>query len=208
MPAEEIPQSSPSTLDGDSDEPFAWLRSLPAVKYPLDGPQGRNVAARIDALTAEAKVLGLEVPPEFKIFMTDADLYGKVPTSACCYLDLPSRLVPLPDVNGIPVPGRLLRFLNDQQYASLWYLHLLPGKQYEVVVASPIWSEVEEHDVPLEDKIATFDWISNCADSLEEFVWEFWSENRLWFNRQGWELDESESETDVDTVQEGEERTE
>ena len=54
-----------------------------------------------------------------------------------CYLDLPTELIELPD----GAPGRLLRFMNDQQCCRLWYLHLRLEGEATVVSAWP-----ESHD--------------------------------------------------------------
>jgi hypothetical protein len=118
---------------------LAWLRAAAEVPAPLtvmdadDAPSLADLGTRLDQLTAEARELELVVPPDLRVFMTDPGIHGRVPTVTACYLDLPVRLVPLPDDR----PGKLLRFMNDQQCCVLWYLHLIPGGQHRVVCVMP-----------------------------------------------------------------------
>jgi hypothetical protein len=172
------PEFLPPVTKGNSDE-FAWLRSAPDPASPLRPVKGGNVESRLDALTAEANELGLKVPPALRVFMLDSALHGKVLSCTACYLDLPAKLIPLPDEN---TPGRLLRFMNDQQCCLLWYLHLLPDGKYTVVCASPEFKGEGGSGEALEDRIEKLHHLVVCADGLEEFFRRFWVENWVWFD--------------------------
>ncbi len=160
---------------------LAWLRAAPVPPDPLgvidtdDPPSVAEFGPRLDRLSAEAQQVGLVVPPTLRPFMTDPELHGHVPTCTACYIDLPARLIPLPD----GTPGRLLRFLNDQQCCRLWYLHLAPGGGHTVVCALPEWDD-DAHGESLEDLVTPRDLVV-CAPSLEEFIQRFWLENTLWY---------------------------
>src|SRR5204862_5037377 len=76
-------------------------------------------------------------------------------------------------------PGRLLRFLNDQQCCLPWYLHLLPDGRHTVVCA---WPEFDDGaDGSSLEAIATPRDPVICAPSFEDFVYRFLLENTLWF---------------------------
>lgn len=159
---------------------FSWLRAAPNAPDPLgvidadDAPSVEDFVPTVDRLTAEARHLGLTVPPAFRTFMTERELHRRVPTCTACYLDLPSRLIALPDGQS----GRLLRFLNDQQCCLLWYLHLRPGGDHTVVCADPEWEDDAKGE-SLEDLVTPRNLVV-CAPSLEDFVHRFWLENTLW----------------------------
>ncbi|KAI9768062.1 MAG: hypothetical protein M1840_005096 [Geoglossum simile] len=173
------PNSLPPVPKSEGPDGFAWLRTAPEPEAAL-GPMGaRDFESRLDAMTAEANQLGLEVPPALRAFVLDPSLHGKVPTSTCCYLSLSAKLIPLPDEK---TPGRLLRFLNDQQCCLLWYLHLLPNGEHKVVCASPEWKKGDVHGATLDDRIKKLHGLVVCADGLEEFVRRFWVENWIWFD--------------------------
>lgn len=165
VPYEALPALPPPTA-----EPFAWLRASPTrgvreqLKVGLDG-EGRlprPPGEMVEKLVGAAKGEGLTVPSSYATFMTDASLHERVPTCTACYLDIPAKLVAVPGGR----PGKLLRFLNDQQGAVVWSLHLTPDGACSVVVAEP----VTPRDV------------ATCAPTFEEFVHRFWMENTLWFS--------------------------
>jgi len=176
------PGSLPPVPQGEGRDEFAWLRAAPEPEAALGPMEGLEFESRLDALTVEANELGLEIPPVLRAFVLDSSLHGKVPTSTCCYLSLSTKLIPLPDEN---TPGRLLRFLNDQQCCLLWYVHLLPNGQHKIVCASPEWKKGSAHGATLDDQIEKLHELVVCADGLEEFVRRFWVENWVWFGEHG-----------------------
>ncbi|KAH0538459.1 hypothetical protein FGG08_004957 [Glutinoglossum americanum] len=174
-----VPYDALPPLPTRTDPGLAWLRTMPKPRSPLgpspslDLDDERDFGREIDKLTAEAKELGLTVPSALRGFMTDSELYGRVPSCTACYIDLPDRLIPLPDGR----PGRLLRFLNDQQCVLLWYLHLLPDGQHVVVCGLP---DGDPEGFSLDDNIVALNGVI-CAPSFEDFVHRFWLENTIWF---------------------------
>ena len=76
-------------------------------------------------------------------------------------------------------PGRLLRFMNDQQCCLLWYVLLEPGGGHSVVCAAPEFDHERVGD-SLEDVAEPRD-AAVCAPSFEAFMHRFWLENSLWF---------------------------
>jgi hypothetical protein len=176
VPYEELPP-----LPKRPGDELAWLRATSVPSDPLDvidtddPPSVEEFGPKIDLLTAEAKKLGFTVPPMLRPFMTDPDLHGHVPTCTACYIDLPDRLVPLPEGQ----PGRLLRFLNDQQCCLLWYLHLTPEGGHSVVCAWPEWDDDADGE-SLEDFVTPCDLVV-CSPSFEDFIHRFWLKNTLWY---------------------------
>lgn len=160
---------------------FAWLRVAPEPTDALsvidadDAPSVEEFGPKIEVLTAAAHSLALAVPPLLRPFMTEPELHGRVPTCTACYIDLPARLVPLPG----GIPGRLLRFMNDQQCCLIWYLHLLPGGGHQVVCGAPEFYD-DATGATLED-ICTPGDLTICASTFEDFVYRFWLENTLWY---------------------------
>jgi hypothetical protein len=173
-----IPYDLLPPLSGQRDGSFSWLRAVPPPRYGMSFEQLEEGAAEklLRERVEEARRLDLSVPREFVRFLTDEDLYGRVPSCTACYYDIGSRLVTIPDYEG---PERLLRFMNDQQAVYLWYLLLEPGGKHRVVFARP-----EEEDYPrgklFEDAVVPRD-LRKCAWSFEEFIRRFWIENTLWY---------------------------
>jgi hypothetical protein len=172
VPYENLPPIDRSRHDGS----FAWLpRSEEAygLEYGLDGASDdAGIVAKLDAITTLAKREGLVVPSPFRTFVSNREIHSSVPSCTACYLELADRLVAIHRQ-----PGRLLRFLNDQQCCYVWCLHLLPGGGHQVVAATPEFGKVRRGK--LED-IASFTKPVVCADDFEEFIHRFWLENVLW----------------------------
>jgi hypothetical protein len=167
-------------------EPFAWLRLSPIrgvreqLKVGADGetPLPRPVGRMVEEIVAAAKREGLTVPPSYATFMNDASLHERVPTCSGCYLDVPTKLVALPGGQ----PGKLLRFLNDQQCGVLWYLHLTADGGCSVACAEPANDDEDEGEGETLDDFMKLGDVARCAASFEEFVHRFWMENTLWFS--------------------------
>jgi hypothetical protein len=163
----------------DPADPFAWLRSAPKAIDPVgtrqDGDEDVPLPVRLTPLTAEARALNLAIPAPFAAFLSAPDLISRVPSCTACYLDLPTRLIPLPGGQ----PGRLLRFLNDQQCCLLWYLHLTPDGAHSVLSGWP-----EFHDAatgPTLEDISTPRDLALSAPGFVDFLHRFWLENTLWY---------------------------
>jgi hypothetical protein len=161
---------------------FAWLRDAPLSPHGLDfGDAASGCEAseaeterRLAGIVAQASALGLTVPAALVAFIGHPELHRRVPSCTACYLDVPTKLVELPGH-----PGRLLRFMNDQQCCLLWYVLLEPGGGHCVVVAAPDFDDDAVGDT-LEDVARPRD-VAVCAPSFEAFMHRFWLENALWF---------------------------
>lgn len=187
-----VPYEALPTLLRPSSEPFAWLRIAPArgprerLKFGQDGETllrrvtRGSVGRMVEEIVAQAKREGLTVPATYVTFMNDASLQERIPTCTACYLDVPTKLVALPGGQ----PGRLLRFMNDQQCCVLWYLHLTADGACSVACAEPANDDEDEDEADgetLDDFMKLGD-VAMCAPNFEEFVHRFWMENTLWFS--------------------------
>lgn len=168
-------------LDGRRhDGTFAWLAEQEetyGIQYGMDEddpPGAEDIAERVARVVAAAETEGLEVPRSFLAFMESGErTYRRIPTVTACYLEVPRRVVAIEGE-----PGRMLRFMNDQQCCLVWGLHLLPGGGHRVVAAVPDFDG--RNDGPdLEDAATLVDY-AICADDFEEFIHRFWLENVLW----------------------------
>lgn len=172
---EDLPPIDRSRHDGS----LGWLAECPEIygmQYGHDDdnqPEDEEIVECADAIVMAAKAEGFVVPKAFETFMTQPDLFRRVPTCTACYVEAPSELV---TVDGLP--GRLLRFMNDQQCVLVWCLHLRPDGGHSVVAARPRFSDEAKGDTL--EEVATFENIVHCADDFEEFVHRFWLENVLW----------------------------
>lgn len=190
VPYEALPPLPATTTDS-----FAWLTSAPVSPHGLDfgddtigedasGDDASNeddetaqdaIDARLARLVFDATKLGFTVPPALIAFFVHPELRRRVPSCTACYLDVPTKLVELPGGR----PGRLLRFMNDQQCCILWYVHLEAGGGHSVVCAAPEWIEGAVGE-SLEDVTTPRD-LEMCAPDFETFMHRFWMENSLWF---------------------------
>jgi hypothetical protein len=178
VPYELLPPLPAWPCDGS----FSWLRSAPTSPHGLDfgerleaehSPRS-SLLERLDRISVEAKKLGLTVPKELVTFLLHPELHERVPSCTACYLDVPTKLVELEGQ-----PGRLLRFMNDQQCCLLWYVLLEPGGGHAVAAARPL-HDAEAVGETLEDVSKPTD-VAVCAPSFEEFMQRFFIENSLWF---------------------------
>lgn len=193
-PYKAVPYEALPPLHRATSEPFAWLRAAPArsareqLKIGQDGESvaprlaRESLGRRLEAIVAETKRERLTIPATYLTFMNDTSLHERVPTCTACYLDVPAKLVALPGGQ----PGRLLRFMNDQQCSVLWYLHLTPDGGSSVVCAEPADDDDEEDEDDVEDEtlddVLELRDVAICAASFEELVHRFWMENTLWFS--------------------------
>lgn len=124
-----VPYEALPPLPARGDDDFAWLAAAPEVAGGIstrddvddddvdpDEEEG-SFAVRLKPLLAEANALGLVVPEAFVRFMSDPKLTARVPSCTACYLDLPDRLLPLPEGQ----PGRLDFIQRFWLENTLWY---------------------------------------------------------------------------------------
>jgi hypothetical protein len=157
---EALPPLAPKLFDGR----FGWLPELSVGDDPLDFTN--SVPLNPAPILADARALGLTIPPAFLTFITQPELYRRVPTCTACYLDIPSRLIACPGDDR----AHLLRFLNDQQACVLWYLYLRADGEHAVACAAPEW--VDDSAAAFEDAVRPTN-VVRCAPSFEEFVYRF-----------------------------------
>ncbi|RMJ11791.1 hypothetical protein CDV36_008562 [Fusarium kuroshium] len=133
----EIPQGPTSVeylnLNGD----LSWMVPLdPQTMMGYDqGPAARNPKF-IDKLIADAKKLGLELPPGFVTFMRSEELQYRIPSAQAAYFTLAEdgfRKCPDKIDNGLG--GYIIRFFVDQQWCWVWNLYIYPGGS--AVLGSP-----------------------------------------------------------------------
>lgn len=178
-----VPYEALPPLEGPLDGSFDWLGEGAAYGMTHEYAT-EDVGPHLEQLVAAATHAGLAVPPSFVRFMRDASLHARVPSCTACYWELGARLLPVPGHE--EEPGRLLRFMNDQQACLLWYLLLEPGREPRVACAWPDWKSDEESAgaKTLED-MATPAGLAVCAESFEAFIKRFWIENTIWFAENG-----------------------
>jgi len=171
-----VPYEALPPIAGPLDGSFAWLAAAPVAISEGMGLMVREHAAlgrELTARGAEARDLGLTLPPEFIRFMTDARLPRRLRTCTGCYFELGADLVPAPG------GAYLLRFMNDAQSCFLWYLLLEPDGGHQVAVGMPTWDR--EGRVRLDAPPAE---LARCGPSFEEFIRRYWIETSLWFAAQ------------------------
>jgi hypothetical protein len=172
IPYGDLPPLDHSGRDGS----FDWLPDLPRgdVALAFEDPS-LSAAARLARLAEEAAREGLSLPDGFSQFISSPRVHRRVPTCTACYLDLADHLIAAPGA-----PGRLLRFMNDQQGVLLWYLYLRPDGQHAILVCTPEWDDDADGET-LEDVVRLTE-ILCCAPTFEEFIHRFWLENAIWYS--------------------------
>jgi hypothetical protein len=172
IPYDQLPELGRSHWDGS----FRWLPAPPERDTVLDVHEESN-DKRLDVsqLHREAQQAGFRIPDAFAAFLTTPEIHRRVPTCTACYLELSARLLEPPSNQ----PGRLLRFMNDQQACVLWYLYLPPGDVPAVVAGIPEWPDDDSED-SLDDDVV-FEQLVLCAPDFETFMYRFWIENAIWY---------------------------
>lgn len=172
IPYDQLPDLGRNDWDGS----FRWLPPPHETDTVLDVDEDSD-GKRLDLgpLHREAQEAGLKIPDAFAAFLTTPEIHRRVPTCTACYLDLSSRLLEPPSNQ----PGRLLRFMNDQQACVLWYLYLPPGDVPAVVAGTPEW--LDDDSAGSIDDAVVFEQFVLCAPDFETFMYRFWIENAIWF---------------------------
>jgi hypothetical protein len=162
-------------LDSEIDilmQPYRFPAELQAEWHP------RWVEHRKE-IVASAQQLGLCLPPAFLRFMASTELQDRIPSGTDCWF-LFSSIVPCPRSRD----GYIIRFLQDNQGCSAWYLYLSPdgkecvltsGARLHLLVTNP-----EQLGNISEEEEMEHTYV--CAPSFEAFLYRFWIENVLAFN--------------------------
>ena len=163
------------------DESLSWLGPLDAAAQAdmptHDAPSQTQEA--LSALTANARSLGLTLPPSFTTLLSSPALQARIPSCTACEFELSSAFLPCPGADG----GYIATFLRDQQDCVLWYLYLMPnGVQRIVAFPGDMEQYLGEAEgggrVKMEQITAA---IRDCAPSFASFIYRFWLENTIWF---------------------------
>ncbi|MCI0748712.1 MAG: hypothetical protein L0Y58_25165 [Verrucomicrobia subdivision 3 bacterium] len=160
-------------LDGS----FTWLKPLDVAiaqgmqPYWADARDRSALETNLEPTLEEAAEQGINIPEVFGRFMRSRDLQERIPSCTACYFDAPERIVEAPT----PGAGKLVRFMDDQQWCLLWYLYVEPSGAHAVVVSDQAL-DVDDPERPL----ATAE-LYLCAPDFETFLYRFWLENCIWF---------------------------
>jgi hypothetical protein len=136
-PYEDLPPLPP--LDGT----LSWLGRPGWPEAPDVAPERRVAQERWSAeahatvrdLATQAERLGVMLPTAFTRLMAAPELYTRIPEYAGCWFNLEeAQLDPCPGSQDACV----VRFLNDQQDCTLWYLYLTRhGAEAVLAVGDP-----------------------------------------------------------------------
>lgn len=165
----------------EPDHSLSWLGPLDAqVDAEMAAHhQGSQMVNALDALTTQAKSLGLALPSAFTRLMASPSLQDRIPSCTACEFDLASILTPCPGAED----GYIAAFLRDQQYCVLWYLYLTPEGSHRVLSFPGDMQEYLEEaesggQVTIEQITEA---IRDSAPSFASFIHRFWLENIIWF---------------------------
>ncbi|WP_437616830.1 hypothetical protein WMF20_23270 [Sorangium sp. So ce834] len=174
IPYDQLPELEQHHWDGS----FRWLPAPPERDTVL-GVHEESCEKQLDLsqLYGEAQQAGIRIPDAFATFLTTPEIHRRVPTCTACYLELSTRLLEPPSNQ----PGRLLRFMNDQQACVLWYLYLPPDDVPAVVAGMPEWLDDASEGSLDDDDGVVFEQLVLCAPDFETFIYRFWIENAIWY---------------------------
>lgn len=174
-PAESLPPLA------EPDESLTWLGPLDAqadAEMAAPRPAPLTVVA-LDALTTQAKTLGLTLPPAFARLMSSPSLQGRIPSCTACEFELATAFTPSPGLAG----GYVVSFLRDQQDCVLWYLYLTPDGGQRVL-SFPGDMEMYLDEARAGGQVTTDQITAATRDSaptFASFIYRFWLENTIWF---------------------------
>lgn len=186
------------------DGTLGWLGQPGWLELPDDSPdqrearQRRSTKARdqVRDLATQAEQLGLRLPTAFMRLMAAPELYTRIPEYAGCWFNLfEAQLDPCPGSDDAFV----VRFLNDQQDCTLWYLYLTRhGAEAVLAVRDPYPDAPSNYleqlarpdeDGPLTDqqRQAVLASTYACAPSFEVFVYRWWLEATIYMKLNGFD---------------------
>jgi uncharacterized protein (TIGR02996 family) len=178
-----LPRLPVESFRGD----FAWLKSSPPwerISHVNRQEWRRRVEEGVARVAAQARALGLPLPPEFGLFLGDPEFMCRIRSCTDCFFDATRRIVPSPRGED----GYLIRFYADSQGCGFWYLYLTPGGYSCVVSSAALYGGVvwagsedlagEEEEPPRDDLEGSTEF---CAPSFEAFLYRYWMENEIWY---------------------------
>ena len=182
FPYDSLPPISGVTFTGD----FQWLTPLEGDlgglgrRYRPSSEERAEITARVGAIEAQARYLGLTLPPGFLRFMASPELQDRIPSCTDCTFWLPDRIVPYPGRDN----GYVIAFLSDSQACGIWHLYLTTDGAHRVLEAPLEFVELTTQAAQcsaatLDDILAH---VYLCGPTFEEFLYRFWLENMLWYH--------------------------
>lgn len=189
-------------------EDLHWLQPLDeqTAEEMTTYNNSRSLSAKeLEDLQADARSVGVELPPSFVKLFADQELLAHIPSSSASYFHVSGGLCKVPASIDEGAGGYSISMYSDQQGCWYWILYLEPGpKGSHCVLGSP-WYSVKDQDVISEDTRTIRAGISQEKSSLtplaamdenditlEAFGFEEWLamtyfEEWLWFvcNEQG-----------------------
>lgn len=181
------------TLDGT----LSWLGKPGWLESPDITPEHRASRERFTAkaqttvrdLATQAARLGLMLPAAFTRLMAAPEMYTHIPEYAGCWFNHgEAQLDPCPGAED----AFIVRFLNDQQDCTLWYLYLSRRGDEAVLAVSDPYPDAPsnylerlvrpDEDGPLTDqqRRAVLANTYACAHSFEAFVYRWWLEATIY----------------------------
>lgn len=190
FPYEDLPPLP--TLDGTLN----WLGQPGWMEAPDVALERRAARERWSAeaqatvrdLATQAERLGVVLPSAYRRLMAAPELYTRIPEYASCWFNHGEALLD-------PCPGSedafVVRFLNDQQDCTLWYLYLTRRGDEAVLAVNDPYPEATpylerlvrpDEDGPLTDqeRRAVLANTYACAPSFEAFVYRWWLESTIY----------------------------
>jgi uncharacterized protein (TIGR02996 family) len=147
---------------------FRWL------DHTRTGGGKERTTKAINQLTASAQSFGLDLPDDFRSFMSNRSLWDDIRSCTDCDFNLPRRIVPSPAGED----AFLVRFYSDSQSCAHWYLYLAEQRFHCVVTAGGFYGG---DDFTEDDDARSDDQFFYCASSFETFLYRTWIENEIWY---------------------------
>lgn len=129
---------------------------------------------------------GRPLPLDFQRFVGSEDLYTRIRSCTDCHFDLsvlPARVI-------YPISGLLFTFLVDSQSSPCWSLFIDDASGQTLILESRNRFGYTQHDLKTwakdlkEEQIdLSTEFVYICAYSFEEFMFRFWIENEIWYNK-------------------------
>jgi len=168
IPFELLPPVDTTKFKGE----FQWLPETYKTKwdaYSMVAHSGENLSKIFNA----AHDLGIELPYDFIEFMRSFGDQNNMISVTDCYFDLSDKIVKTPGENS----EYFIRFMEDGQSVMHWYLYIDQVGNSWVATTNRILDSNYPKDVSLEKKLEN---VVICAPTIEEFLYRFWIEVRIW----------------------------
>ncbi|KAH7372257.1 hypothetical protein BKA66DRAFT_590051 [Pyrenochaeta sp. MPI-SDFR-AT-0127] len=139
-------------------EDLRWLQPLDEKtaeemeSYQNSRPLG---AKELEDLQADAKSVGVELPPSFVKLFADQELLARIPSSRASYFQVSGGLRKVPASIDQGAGGYSISMYSDQQGCWYWILYLEPGAEgAHCILGSPWDSGMDQDDLWEEARIS------------------------------------------------------